>query len=485
MASLSKVFKNTILYSLSSIILRASSIIFFPIFSAYLTKVDYGIMSITQLFVLILMSLSDIQLPRGITRFLYDDQAKEKDYEKKLMGSSFLIVIIINVLMLMLIIPFGEYIFQPLLNDISFFPYMTFALAAVPFTIVFNQYKSLQKAKHNGKTVFTLDMLYFGGNILLNLLFVVGFKMDALGIILSTLVNSLIMGTYAFIKYYRNTVLKIDFKFLKPVLKYTIPLIPFMLMGVLLNSVDAIFLNSIQGAEISGIYYIALTFAALFSMFKESFNFAFTPWFFENFREENYQYIRKLFNIITWGAGFIALLISIFGYEVLYILSSNPELVEAWKYIPLATFGLLIVFIGQLYNLAVYYSKTKSNLLFISNTAGFIVNLLLCFAFASVFNPYYALIAKAAGFSVMGAIQVFLAVKSTDFKFNHLNTIFTLIIVGILSFMHYLPLDYYILLFIKLIIVIIGALFFIKKLKNTKIELLDFIKTVKNKFSKK
>jgi O-antigen/teichoic acid export membrane protein len=328
-------------------------------------------------------------------------------------------------------------------------------------------------------------MLYFGGNILLNLLFVVGFKMDALGIILSTLVNSLIMGTYAFIKYYRNTVLKIDFKFLKPVLKYTIPLIPFMLMGVLLNSVDAIFLNSIQGAEISGIYYIALTFAALFSMFKESFNFAFTPWFFENFREENYQYIRKLFNIITWGAGFIALLISIFGYEVLYILSSNPELVEAWKYIPLATFGLLIVFIGQLYNLAVYYSKTKSNLLFISNTAGFIVNLLLCFAFASVFNPYYALIAKAAGFSVMGAIQVFLAVKSTDFKFNHLNTIFTLIIVGILSFMHYLPLDYYILLFIKLIIVIIGALFFIKKLKNTKIELLDFIKTVKNKFSKK
>jgi O-antigen/teichoic acid export membrane protein len=485
MATLKKVFKNTVLYSLSSIVLRATSILFFPIFSAYLTKADYGIMSITQMIVLIIASASDLQLPRGITRFLYDDTAKQKDYEQRLMSSSFVLVVLINFAILILLVFFGEFLFKPFLNDIAFFPYMAYGLAAIPFTVIFNQYKGLQKALHKGNHVFVLDMLFFGGNIALNLLFVVVFKMDALGIIISTLVNSLIMSAYAIIRYYSKTRFKLDLQLIKPVLKYTVPLIPFMLAGVLLNSVDAIFLNSVQGAEISGIYYIALTFAALFSMFKESFNFAFTPWFFEHFKKENYKYLQKLLNLIMWGAGFFAIMVSVFGFEVLSILSSNPELVEAWKYIPLATFGLLIVFVGQIYNLAVYYNKTKSNLLFLSNTAGFFVNLGLCFAFASYFNPYWALTAKTIGFLVMGIIQIILAVKSTDFKFNHLNTILVLLVSGLFSFVHFLPLQYWILLALKLAIITLFSIFFYMRLLKLNINPKEVIVAYKQKLLNK
>jgi len=453
MANLKSVFKNTFFYSFSSIILRASSIIFFPIFSSYLTKADYGIMAITQMIVTIIISTSCLQLPKGITRYLYEKDAEQENYEKRLMGSSFLIAILFNLILVALLIPFGNWLFSPVLNEIRFFPYMAYALATVPFMIVYEQYKGLLMAKHIGAKVFKLDMSFFGSNIALNLLLVVVFKMDALGIILSNLICSFSFALYAILVYYRKTVLRFDFRLMKPVFKFSIPLIPFFLAGFLLTSVDSIYLNRTNGVEISGIYYIALTFSTIFSMFKESFNFAFTPWFYENFKENNHDYIRKLLNIIFWGAGFFCIGVSIFGYEILSLLSSNPELLEAWKYIPLSTIGLLVIFIGQVYTMFVYHGKKNSKYLFISNFAGFAVNLGLCFAFTSFFNAYWALIARNMGFLVLSLIQIIIAMRSTEYRFDSLNVILVVLVCGSLSFIHYLPVNYVLLIFIKLFII--------------------------------
>ncbi len=450
MATLKHVLKNTFFYSFSSIILRASSIIFFPIFSAYLTKADYGIMSITQMLVTIIVSTSCFQLPKGITRYLYEKDAEQENYEKRLMGTAFLLAFFFNLLLSGLLIVFGQGLFGGVLNEIAFFPYMAYALAYIPFLIIYEQYKGLLMAKHVGKKVFRLDMAFFGSNIGLNLLFVVGFGMDALGVIISTLVCSSVFAVYAFVAYYRKTVLKIDKAIIKPVLKFSIPLIPFFLAGFLLSSVDSIYLNHTMGVEISGIYYIAITFSTIFSMFKESFNFAFTPWFYENFKKDNHAYIKKLLNIIFWGAGFFALGVSMFGYEVLSILSSNPELLEAWKYIPLATIGLLVIFIGQVYTMFVYHGKKNAKYLFVSNFVGFGVNLGLCFAFTSFFSAYWALVARNSGFLALSIIQIVIAMRSTDFKFDTFNIVAVVLVCSSLAFVHYLPIPYVYVLLVKL-----------------------------------
>ena len=70
---LNKVISNSFLYSLSSILLRASSIFLFPIFSFYLTKSDYGILLITQSLTVFITSLSNFETQKALTRFLYND----------------------------------------------------------------------------------------------------------------------------------------------------------------------------------------------------------------------------------------------------------------------------------------------------------------------------------------------------------------------------------------------------------------------------
>ena len=51
--------------------------------------------------------------------------------------------------------------------------------------------------------------------------------------------------------------------------KYSIPLLPFTFLNVILNPLITFFLNANTGSSDSGIYYLALTLAAAFK-FKES-----------------------------------------------------------------------------------------------------------------------------------------------------------------------------------------------------------------------
>ena len=75
---LGKVIKNSFWYSFSSVLLRASSIIFFPIFSKYLTKADYGILSVTQSIIIWVSAVAALELHSTFVRFLNSEEAKDE-----------------------------------------------------------------------------------------------------------------------------------------------------------------------------------------------------------------------------------------------------------------------------------------------------------------------------------------------------------------------------------------------------------------------
>ena len=81
MTNFNKVISNTTYYTLSTILLRASSLIFFPIFSLYLTKSDYGTFSVVQSIVMVVGLLGGLGLNRSLTRFVYyNSDLEENDH---------------------------------------------------------------------------------------------------------------------------------------------------------------------------------------------------------------------------------------------------------------------------------------------------------------------------------------------------------------------------------------------------------------------
>ena len=472
MTKLNKVIENTLLYTLSSSFLRALSIILFPIFSFYLTKSDYGILSITQSITVIITSFSSLQINNAITRFIYDKSLKLSI--NNVLASGLITVVISNLLWVCLFLIFGEKIFKYFLNDISFYPYMYYSLISIFFTCTVDTYRNFLKSIHKGRYAFWYETLYYLTNIIFNLLFVVIFKFDVIGLVYSTIISGLIFTLYVFFK----KINKIDFKpkitAIKAFLIYSVPLIPFAIVGFFLSEVDKFILNSYYGSEYNGIYYIAFTIAGLFSTFKESTYTSITPWFYEHF-EKNKSKIKEVIFYIFTGIGILCIIISLMSKEVLTVISSNKEFIDAWKYVPFINFGLFIVFIGQILSLPTFYLK-KTKYFFATNLGGLISTFFMAFLLIPKFGIYGAIIAKIIGYFIMTIIQYFMSLYYSKFKIEIFRVIILCSAVLILSMIDYIS-------FLKFQIITNNVILSIK-ISSIILIISIYLKIINNKFYK-
>ncbi|MAO32590.1 MAG: hypothetical protein CL824_03705 [Crocinitomicaceae bacterium] len=429
MTSLNKVVQNSFLYSFSSIILRASSIIFFPLFSLYLTKADYGILSISQSIYIILVLLAGLELNKALTRFIFNKNNHKQAQDNKLIYTSLSISFSFGCLIVLFMTFIGQYFLGPILKDISYYPYVFVYTLCIPLNTVVDTCRVYLKARHKGVQVFILDTSFYSFNILLNLFFIIILKWDVLGLIFGTFLNIVIFLIILIFVFYRKFSFSFDRSIALKFLKYSTPLIPYAILNILFESIDKFSLNANLGSEKSGIYYLALTFAAIFSAVKESVINALTPWIFENIENKNELYLRNVFNVIFVGLGIIAVGIAWFSKEVLIILSSNPEFVQASFYIPFAVMSLYFIFLGQLFNIKSFYFAKKNHFLFMATLTGILINLLVCHYFIPYYGIYGAVAGRIFGSAILTAVIVYISFSETEKRnIYHLPVLLTTLV---------------------------------------------------------
>lgn len=420
-----------------------------------------------------------LEIPRAITRYIYVQENKES-LKEKYISTAFITIFLLHLVVSLLLIAFGKFLLKSVLNDISFSPYVLVAIIALPFTAIFDFYKQLKKSEQHGIKAFKAELLYYGGNILFNLLFVVIFKMDALGIILSTLVVAILFALY--FVFYEKKIYSFGFSWslLKNLLHYSLPVLAFIVFGILMESTDRLFLNYNTSAYSSGIYYIALTFASIFSILKESVNSSFTPWFYDYYENKRYKELEKILKTILIGMTILSVLLSWFSFEILFVLSSNNDLLAAASYIPFALISLYVVFIGQTFNLFVFFELSKTKHLIWSNFAGFIINLILCSLLIPIYFEIGAILSRLAAFIIMSFIQVIIGMHFSKIKMGYFF-IFSLFFLNILfSLLIYINIPYNFLITIKLLVAITTIyLFYRYILKTFSININDIIRLIK------
>ncbi len=482
---LGKVIKNSFWYSFSSVLLRASSIIFFPIFSKYLTKADYGILSVTQSIIIWVSAVAALELHSTFVRFLNSVEANDELYRSKVIGNIILFSCFSFSVIILILLFFGQYILKTILNDIDFYPYMFYSIVGLFFSFIVNLYRFYLKASQKGKQSFWFDILFFSSNIILNLVFVVLLKTDVIGIIYSTIICGVIFSSKAFFQFTKEAKFSFDKKILKSLLNYSLPLVSFILLGMGIETTSTFFLNKEIGKEATGIFYIAVTFAAIFSTVKESIIAAITPWFFEYYGKRM-DLIYKLINHLIIGGAILCFGISVFSYEVLSILSSNPNLVVSWKYIPILLIGYYTVFVGQIYNLPIYQQKNKNNRLIIGSLVGFLATFMFCYFYAQ-HGIIAAVISKTIGYGLMTVVFLYIA-SLLKFKVNYIGIVLTMLIFVPMFFINFLPLDYKLLLPLKILMSVIVIWYLtnsiLKSYIGVKKKYILLNRVVRNKFFK-
>lgn len=433
-----KTVSNTALYSLSSVFQRGSSIIFFPIFSLYLDKQDYGILSVTASIYGFLSSLGTLELLRTVPRFVHDDEEGEGG-PAALLGTLFTSVILVSSVTTVLYVVVGARLSHSYLNEIPFFPFMAYTVYALPFLCVYNLYTTFLRATHQGWRFFIVDMSFFASNVGLNLLFVIVFHMKVLGLIVSTLVSAVLFAAYAYWIYFRHTPIRIERPRLRALLAYSLPLVPYILMGTALEGIDRLLLNVRVGAEVVGLYAIGTAIAAVFSTFKESAYAAFAPWFFESCGRTDDAYVNRVMEGLCLAMGAAAIGVSWFSPEVLSLLSSNPALVPAWRFTPLLVGGLYAVFLGEVLGLVVFHTKIRVRWLPLATVIGCVVDVTLCLVLIGRFGAFGAAFAKVMGFTALSAVIGWIGYRASPFRFRYRFLLLITATTLALSLLPYLP----------------------------------------------
>lgn len=447
MATLRTVTKNTFFYTFSSVLQRASSIVFFPIFSYYLTKGDYGIQSIVTYVLMFSNILCGLQLLPTATRLIHDDE----DYEariKDVYGSYFLLIFTMNALVAAVMLVIGPWVMKPFLNDISFYPFIAITLTTLPFVATYLVFKNYLQATHQGARFVRMDLLYFACNVGFNLLFVTVFKMGVKGILISSLISSTTFSSYAYFSFLRKTSLRFNKKILREGLHFSLPLVPFALLGVLLDSADKLVLNAKMGKDAGGLLYIASMMAAMFTVLRESTYQAIIPWFYQQYEKLPQAYTRRVLYAAFGGMSILAVCISLFSHELLVLLSSNDELIQSFRYTPIIVNTALVVFLGQLLNMGVMYFKRNARYLFLTTLIGLPVNIALSFLLIDQLGIYGAAISNFTAMSAMTVVSAWLSHRS-GFKLNYFYLVTACACSLALSFVALLPVNFWMLLALK------------------------------------
>lgn len=487
MTNFNKVISNTTYYTLSTILLRASSLIFFPIFSLYLTKSDYGTFSVVQSIVMVVGLLGGLGLNRSLTRFVYYNSDLEENDHNTIIYTTLISNFFGQLFFILLFIFIGPIFLGPILKDIPFYPYVFIALITLPLNSLVETARFFFKAVHEGKKAFVLDMSFFSLNILFNLLFVVVLGYDVLGLFLGVLCNTILFSLILMFAFYSKYVFRFKSTVWRGMVKYSVPLLPFIFLNVVFESVDKLFLNANNGSSDSGIYYLALTFAAIFSSFKESVISALSPWVFENMKSSTTD-IRRVFNFILFLTGVIGFLISLFAQEVLVLLSSNPEFIQAYKFVPFAVISFYIIFLGQLFNIKTLYFGNYHKFLFIATVLGIITEIGACYYLIPVFGITGAVTSRIIAFFVQTICFLYYSKKESEYRniYNYQFLFSCLFFMSALISIPYfieLPFSFVTNLFLKIgILVVVSLILFFSvknKLKNNLsflIEIAPFIK---------
>jgi O-antigen/teichoic acid export membrane protein len=188
------------------------------------------------------------------------------------------------------------------------------------------------------------------------------------------------------------------------------------------------------------------------------------PWF---YREKNKTPDARISQVLLLSFSamcIVGLGISYFSFEMIYLLASNKELIDAYKYTPIIVVTALIVYVSQFYLMIVMFYKTHARWLFTTTLSGWIVNMASCYLLIDYFGIYGAAMGNLLGMLTLTIIKGWLS-KISGYHLNWKIFASLILLTQLLALIIFIPMPYILLLTVKVIILLL-CLFALYKYAN-------------------
>lgn len=441
---MANIIKNSTLYLLSTIIIKAASFLLLPFYTHLIKPEEYGYVYVVSSFSTFTSYFLLFSLNSVIGRFYFECK-NEQDI--KVLYSNITFIVTILSIFISIIILFTAKPLAILLNIPIYCFYFSIAISF--FSIYYNLIISLLYVKEQAKQISYTSIFLGIVGILVQMIMVFVMDNKTLALIETMLVNailSFLIFLYYSIPYFiKPQLLKSE---LLLYFKYAFSQWPSDICVWLISFSDRLFLNKYNGSHVAGIYGVGNNIAQIPMILFHNINKAYSPFVMnvlknhENDFEYKYEEIQRSTFIIISFIAFTITILSVFSNEFVFLLSENFK--ESATVIPLV---LLASFIDCIRIIFMYpmvfrieYVKIKS----IIWIASALLNLSLNFLLIPIYSMYGACFSSIISFSLSCILIMYFSNKAIIIPYNYIKLIFIIllsIIVGLLSLVQITPLS--------------------------------------------
>lgn len=398
-----KLAKNSSIYALFTLLQRGFAFFLIPLYTTQLSTEEYGILGIVMAAIPFFVLIAGLSLRGSTGYFYYEYKDENKEYLKKLWGSSFTLVVIISFVFAAVLWLSKSYILGYFFKNIPFYPFLLLALISVATQPVYYFYQSMLKAKQEANRAALLDFIYFLFIVSLTIILILFLNFKAEGALLALAISNIIYFIYSIYGASKDIIFCLKKKLLKKVLKYSLPILPHNLSAWAMNLADRIILNTLSTLSLVGLFDIGSQIGKLINVITLGVNSAYSPWFFEQIKEseDNKKVIANVTEKIIVLYTLIGVFISWMSSELL-VLISKESFHSAWKVVPFIAFAFVVN--GFYYSFSNVFFLEKTKYLPIITGTGAIINIVLNFIFIPIYGIMGAALANILAKSIFASI---------------------------------------------------------------------------------
>jgi len=396
-----KLIKDSFFYTVGNILPQAGLFILLPIYTAYLSPEQYGIVNAMTVISSIIGIILTLGIDRGIYRLYYD---YNEDERKTYLGTIIIGISSFSLFFFLFFLLFPQLLLS-IYKSIPFYPYYFLMLLYTLLSVVITVPSIYLRMSEQADRFVLLNILSFLFTAFFNLIFIIYYKEGAVGMLKGNLLASFIIGPIYYLFSFKAIKFNFKFNYFKNSVKFSLPLLPALIFSWVLNLSDRIFLERYLSLNEVGIYSFGYKLASLVTLISGGLFSAYTPYFYKLVNEKGNEakgQIEKYNNTFILIILIICFLIAFFSKEVIELLISSKYL-GAISLIPFLTIAFFFSQITGFLNLMIYQKKKSlqiMNITFVSALFNIVINLLMIPSFGMMGAVFSTLISFFALFVI-------------------------------------------------------------------------------------
>ena len=396
--------KNSIIYGIGNISSKLVGFILIPLYTKHLSVYDYGILSIIEITLQLLVSLIGLKIYSALLRWYWDKDYKFK--QKSLFFTSSSFVLFISVLIVIGLSLTADKLANLLFGDTDYSYIIILMLISAGLQVNIQMIQTLMRIQEKPiiYSISSISRLILTLFCTIYFIVYLGQKVD--GIYEAQIIGQILFFLITAWYVAKNIESKIEWLILKEMFIYSFPLIFAEVAGVVFAITSRYCLKFLITMEEVGVFSLGFKVANTIKVFMvASVMLAITPIIYKKMDDpDNKRFYSKIMTYFCFGIMFFVLGLSILGKESIKFLAQNHDYWDAYKIVPILSFSVLFAMLKDISLTGLHITKKTiviAGLIMIMSVINLALNIIFIQVLATLGAALATLVAQILFFLVV------------------------------------------------------------------------------------